>query len=98
MQVTGEKAAQLRLESTANNFFERLEKSRDAAGDSSRVAFALVVLLNTVVVVGGAFVGTWYLVPYATAEFVRFWSDQLQKLGQVSHFKVFIVSRLPVKI
>ena len=68
--VTGEKATQLRLESTANNFVERLEKSRRSRGDGSRIAFALLVLVNTVVIVGGAFVGTWYLVPYATAEFV----------------------------
>ena len=74
--MTGEKAAQLRLESTANNFLERLEKSRYAIGDGSRVAFGLLVLLNTVVVVGGAFVGTWYLVPYATSEFVRISSDE----------------------
>ena len=74
--MTGEKAAQLRLESTANNFLERLEKSRDAISDGSRVAFGLVVLLNTVVVVGGASVGTWYLVPYATKEFVSVASDQ----------------------
>ena len=71
-KVTGEKAAQLRLESTANNFVERLEKSRrdDAAGINSAINFALLVAFNTLVVVGGAVVGAVYLVNYAIEEFV----------------------------
>ena len=81
VKVTGEKAAQLRLESTANNFLERLEKSRHSVVDGSRVAFALLVLLNTVVVVGGAIVGTWYLVPYATSEFVSIRDSLGAKMG-----------------